>query len=327
MIVTGFPLARTNLMAVVYQLHDVLPAPPPVVSPMDPGSSRSDQISLSPSSCPGSIPVSAAGLHRFSPVREVTLDDSFSPSVYRDLIQAPFVIRDAIQHWPALQLWTLEYLNKSAGHRLVPVELGSTYLDSAWSQSLMTLNQFLRVHVMPAAHRVQSDDDDDEPATVGYLAQYNLFALLPHLRSHTSIPDQIHRRTTSSTSDAHTPKPSLDSTDAIRINAWFGPRGTVTPLHHDGNLNNMFAQVVGSKRVVLFPPSDSHLLADLDGMLHNTSSVDVRKWPEEVEARLELAQAHGVEAVCRAGDLLYIPPNYWHHVESLATSFSVSFWF
>lgn len=36
--------------------------------------------------------------------------------------------------------------------------------------------------------------------------------------------------------------------------------------------------------------------------------------------------ARSVSCVLRAGEMLYIPPFFWHHIESTERSFSVSFW-
>jgi len=38
------------------------------------------------------------------------------------------------------------------------------------------------------------------------------------------------------------------------------------------------------------------------------------------------AQAQGEELFLEAGEMLYLPPHYWHFVRSLSTSFSISFW-
>ena len=38
------------------------------------------------------------------------------------------------------------------------------------------------------------------------------------------------------------------------------------------------------------------------------------------------ARARGYACTLRAGEMLYIPPGMWHHIRSLETSFSVSFW-
>lgn len=61
------------------------------------------------------------------------------------------------------------------------------------------------------------------------------------------------------------------------------------------------------------------------GLMTNTSEVDaanpdLSKHPRFTEAMPLL------ECELRKGEMLYIPPLFWHHVESLDVSFSVSFW-
>jgi dTDP-4-dehydrorhamnose 3,5-epimerase-like enzyme len=38
------------------------------------------------------------------------------------------------------------------------------------------------------------------------------------------------------------------------------------------------------------------------------------------------ARAEGLVCVLEAGEMCYIPPYWWHHIESLDVSFSVSHW-
>uniref|UniRef100_A0A2P2L7T1 Transcription factor n=2 Tax=Rhizophora mucronata TaxID=61149 RepID=A0A2P2L7T1_RHIMU len=33
-----------------------------------------------------------------------------------------------------------------------------------------------------------------------------------------------------------------------------------------------------------------------------------------------------MDCILEEGEMLYIPPRWWHYVRSLTTSFSVSFW-
>lgn len=69
-----------------------------------------------------------------------------------------------MEHWPALNKWKdLNYLVKLAGARLVPVEIGSSYADADWSQKLITLEEFINIHVV---------QESEKPT---YLAQHQLF--------------------------------------------------------------------------------------------------------------------------------------------------------
>eukprot|EP01137_Pigoraptor_chileana_P014882 Opistho-2@70085 len=104
------------------------------------------------------------------------------------LPRRPHVITGCIDHWPALTggRWAdPNYLVAVAGHRTVPVELGSKYTDDEWSQQLMTFREFVDVHVRA---RVEGGIASTR-GPVGYLAQHTLFAQVPELRRDIAIPD------------------------------------------------------------------------------------------------------------------------------------------
>lgn len=218
------------------------------------------------------------------------------------LPQQPVVLEEIISHWPALNhhRWSLDYIRSVAGCRTVPVEVGSRYTDEEWSQRLITVNEFIDKYI---ALKV-----DDEP--VGYLAQHQLFDQIPELKEDIRIPDYCCL--------------GDEDEDNITINAWFGPPGTVSPLHQDPQ-HNFLAQVLGSKYVRLYSPSDSAKLYPHESpLLHNTSQVEVEN-PDAVRFPAFLAAPYR-ECVLRPGDTLFIPAQHWHYVRSLELSFSVSFW-
>ncbi|KAK4790385.1 hypothetical protein SAY86_017689 [Trapa natans] len=210
---------------------------------------------------------------------------------------SPVIITDCMSHWPARAKWNdLDYLESVAGYRTVPVEVGKNYLCSDWKQELITFSQFLQ--------RMQSNDC---PALLTYLAQHPLFDQITDLRKDILVPDYCF----------------AGGGELRSLNAWFGPSGTVTPLHHDPH-HNILAQVVGKKYIRLYSSSLSEeLYPHSETMLCNSSQVDLDNIDEQFS---EVVDLEFMDCVLEAGEMLYIPPKWWHYVRSLTTSFSVSFW-
>ncbi|KAH6687763.1 JmjC domain-containing protein [Plectosphaerella plurivora] len=246
----------------------------------------------------------------------------------------PCIIRGLTSHWPAM---TSRPWNKPAyllsrtfnGRRLVPVEVGRSYVDEDWGQELITFRELLS--------RMQHTTTDPLPPP-SYLAQHELFTQLPLLRNDIPTPDLCYTSPPPHPISSAMNKPELP---LPLVNAWFGPGGTITPLHTDG-YHNLLAQVVGAKYVRLYSPLDSEALCprgeDDDGIdMHNTSAFDVgvaEGWdppppgeaaPDDIELE-EFRSLRRWEAILEPGDVLYVPIGWWHYVRSLSVSFSVSFW-
>lgn len=239
-----------------------------------------------------------------SPDRQVSMCVEPSIEQFRSAFMesgTPVVIQACMEYWPAMstRCWGIPYLRKIAGWRLVPVELGSKYTEDSWSQKLMTVNDFIDGY-FEKQHLPSSD--------VGYLAQHQLFDQIPELKSDIIIPSYC----------------GLGDCDDVDINAWFGPQGTVSPLHQDVK-HNFLAQVVGKKYIRLYSTEyTSRLYPHSSHLLNNTSQVDVER--PDLEKFPLFADLPFLECVLSPGEMLYIPPMYWHYVRSLSTSFSVSFW-
>lgn len=242
----------------------------------------------------------------------------------------PLVIQDALAHWPALRErpWNSPaYLLKKTfgGRRLIPVEIGRSYTDSGWGQTITTFKDFMSKYLL-------RDPTDTQERGVGYLAQHDLFSQVPTLRNDISIPDYCY---------TNPPPPALGTPlgdkeqppklEEALLNAWFGPAGTVSPLHTDP-YHNILCQVVGKKYIRLYDPSESSKLypKGLEGGgvdMSNTSEVDVEATDEILDEEFPLfRRAKYVETILNEGECLYIPVGWWHYVRSLTVSFSVSFW-
>jgi len=206
----------------------------------------------------------------------------------------------------------MDYLKRMAGRRTIPVEIGSHYLSSEWGQKLITLSEFIDRFVL-----VETDPNDSKtshaamPITTarGYLAQHPLFDQVPKLKNDIITPDYCY----------------LGESEDITINAWFGPAGTVSPLHFDPD-HNLLCQVIGAKYIRLYAEHSTQALYPHEStMLRNSSRVDCENPDKDLFPLF--AQAPYWDCILRAGEVLYIPPRVWHYVRSLSVSFSVSFWF
>lgn len=230
-----------------------------------------------------------------------TCDNAPSFMEFSDCVNAananPFILEGTIDHWPAMNEhpWSsMSYLLSVAGERLVPVEFGSQYTDASWSQRMMPFREFVETYI----EKLEGGD-----ANVAYLAQHDLFHQVPRLEQDIVIPDYCY------VSPKLTQHYERQPSDVI-TNAWFGPTGTISPLHHDP-YHNLLAQVVGSKYIRLYSPDQSARLYPHAGMMSNTSQVQVEN--VDINRFPEFKNANYVECVLKAGQVLYIPvsENVW----------------
>lgn len=219
----------------------------------------------------------------------------------------PVILRNCMSQWPAMSKWDKpSYLLEVCRNRVVPVEIGKNYTNENWSQDLVKFEDFFRRQFL-------DDEISDESKKIEYLAQHNLFDQIPALKNDVSVPEYCCIT-----------KKSHENEIDVDIKAWLGPEGTTSPMHIDEK-HNLLCQVFGSKRIILAAPKDSVNLYPFDGdMLKNTSQIDAEHL--DLDRFPHLANVKFYTFTLYKGEMLYIPPKWWHFVRSLSKSFSVSFW-
>ncbi|KAL8876721.1 MAG: hypothetical protein Q9198_005134, partial [Flavoplaca austrocitrina] len=132
----------------------------------------------------------------------------------------PLCIKDVLAHWPAMheQPWSSPayLLDKTlGGRRLIPVEIGRSYTDVNWGQSIITFREFMERYMMRQI---------TDPGKLGYLAQHDLFSQIPSLRNDIAIPDYCYTDSPPlKTSSLTAPEKLWNRLDEPLLNAWFGP--------------------------------------------------------------------------------------------------------
>lgn len=107
------------------------------------------------------------------------------------------------------------------------------------------------------------------------------------------------------------------------VNLWMGNR-TRTQMHFDRS-ENLFVQVYGTKRFILEPPTSPAHQYMHEGKSSHFSRVDPLV-PDPVQFP-DYHPGHQLIALVGAGDALYLPPGWFHHVTALDTSISVNCWY
>lgn len=216
----------------------------------------------------------------------------------------PVIISNSFD-WPAIKKWNMTYLKELYPDKSVVLTLFPTGLNEEVLGTKIPLK-------MPAAIDLILNNSNKNNKY--YLMQQSMYQDFSEL-----IPDIV------------IPKYAINKEPAI--NFWLGESGVNTRPHYD-LYHGFLTQVMGTKRVRLFPPSDTpnmypHCM-DNKALGNNGPSVHISRVSDidlvDSNSFPNLNNITCFESVITTGDLLYIPAGWWHEVKSLETSISINFW-
>ena len=205
--------------------------------------------------------------------------------------QKPVVLRGLWKQYPAYEKWTMDYFRESMGD--IEVKLFSSKQANpsetlAVAHAKMKFNEYL-------------DLIEKEPTDLR-LFLFPVFKFKPDLLKDFGYPKITGR---------YLKIPFM----------FFGPKHSVTRMHQDIDMSNVFlTQFAGRRRVVLFAPSESKFLYRLPFNVHSTVDID----KPDFETYPAMQYATGQTAILENGDTLYMPSGYWHHIEYLEGGFGLS---
>ena len=287
------------------------------------------EISIAAITLPSAFPKATMAIPELSlafAVLRLSPDDPESRR-FMATYQSPLIVKESLSEWPAMSKWqSPEYWHQKTlrGRRAMPVEIGHKYTDERWRIKFMRFRTFGRQFMLS-----KSSDHKQDEILIAYLAQHNIFDQIPSLQSDIKIPDECYI----AIPEGYTDPPNIVGsasqrpTNDVEKNIWMGPAGTISPLHYDP-YHNVLCQVVGTKYIRLYSPEETpNLYPRKEGLMHNTSQVDVEAPREALDKDFpSFLHAKYMEGYLRAGEMLWLPKGWWHYIRGVETGISVSFW-
>ncbi|XP_070325170.1 bifunctional peptidase and (3S)-lysyl hydroxylase JMJD7 isoform X2 [Odocoileus virginianus] len=242
------------------------------------------------------------------------LDEPPSPlHFYRDWVcpNRPCIIRNALQHWPALRKWSLPYLRATVGSTEVSVAVTPDgYADAVRGDRF----------VMPAERRLP------------------LSHVLDVLEGRARHPGVLYVQKQCSNLPTELPQLLPDVEPHV-------PWASEALVHKD-HYENLYCVVSGEKRFLLHPPSDrpfipyelytqaTYQLTE-EGSFKMVDEEAMEKVPwipldplaPDLARYPSYCQAQALCCTVRAGEMLYLPALWFHHVQQSHGCIAVNFWY
>jgi len=237
-----------------------------------------------------------------SRARAVDRQSGLSREEFRDRYYAasrPVAMAGLMTAWKATTAWTPEYLKAVAGDRTFEVMTGRD-ADPNYERYARKHRTELRfADYVDMVYSGKVTNDYHMVASNGFLQRPEAQPLLPDF---TAFPEYLR-----------------PATAGRQCFLWFGPAGTVTPLHHDTS-NILLAQVKGRKRVRLVPAAQWQYVYNSSGVFSDVDceAPDLARYPR-------FGQATVIDVVLDPGEVLFVPVGWWHHVRALDVSMTISF--
>lgn len=226
-----------------------------------------------------------------------TLDKPDPGFFYRYHYEAnrPARLTGLIDHWPALARWSLDHFAAVAGDAVVEAQVER---ERDPDYEVAKDDHRRRVRFGEMIDWLRKDEPSNDVYLTAYNSGTNAAALAPLW-------------------DDMAPIALLDPRPRDGF-FWLGPRGTLTPWHHDLT-NNLLVQVLGRKRVRMAPPwafarmrNSRHCFSDWGNEALPPGEGDADTPPV-------------LETVIGPGEAVFLPVGWWHQVEALDLSASMSF--
>ena len=206
----------------------------------------------------------------------------------------PVVITQLTKDWPARKKWNVEYLQKVAGDKIVPLYDSKPSRDKKHQHA-------------PAAQMELKSYLDLLKQGENNLRMffYNILAEVPQLTKDFSYPDI-----------------GLSLFKKLPV-LFMGGKGAKVQMHFDIDMADiLLCHFGGKKRIMLFPPEQTKYIYRVPFSFSSLNKIDYENPDYETYPALKNLQGEVTEL--NHGDVIYIPSGYWHYILYDDISFSMA---
>lgn len=265
---------------------------------------------------------------------------------YRDWVSpnVPVIFQNAISHWPALHKWSPNYLRKKLGSKQISVAVTPNgFADAVYNNRFVLaeerqipFSQFLDIMSTTAATPPEcSENYSCGNPGIFYIQKQNgnftdeFFEINSDAQTELTWATEAFGR----------------SPDAV--NFWMGDKRAVSSLHKD-HYENLYCVISGEKTFTLYPPTDlpyiphghyrqacykQNLTGEFDVIDEPVDNKNMIPWitidplKPDLQTYPEFAKAKAIVCTVRAGDVLYLPSLWFHHVQQTHATIAINFWY
>jgi len=213
---------------------------------------------------------------------------------------------NGIKKWNAVKSWSPEYFYNKLGNKKVNVGISQ---NEVFSYNIIHKKSLMKSKSIKMKNLISNIVNENSKKKY-YLVHQSMTENFKELLSDFDNLPWVN---------------NLHLSSGYTKNLWIGAKGNITPVHWD-TAHNFLAQIYGIKSLFLFSPDQSSLLyPTYDMCSHNHSYIpDIKKpnynkFPKFKESKY-------CNIILNPGNVLFIPTEWWHQVESLTTSISLNFW-
>jgi hypothetical protein len=196
----------------------------------------------------------------------------------------PVVLTQLTKNWPARDKWNIEYIKQVAGDNIVSLYDSQPATDRQ--------HQYAPAITLPLKNYFDLLEQGEKNLRLFF---YNILAKAPELINDFSYPDM-----------------GLHFFKKLPV-LFAGGKGAKVQMHFVIDLADIFlCHFGGQKRVLLFSPEQTRYMYKVPFSFSSLFDVDFDR--PDYDKYPALKHLQGEVAYLNHGDVLYIPPGYWHYI-------------